>query len=37
MADDFENNASGLTEKLKILFLKGDYVTVFGFLQFVTA
>lgn len=35
MADEFENRAWNLIEGVKPIFDKGDYVSIFGFLQFV--
>ena len=35
MANDFDNNATKLTNDLKKIFVKGNYVAVFGFLQYV--
>lgn len=35
MADDFDTNAKKLVAEIKSLFSNGDYVAVFGFLQFV--
>jgi hypothetical protein len=35
MADEFENNARQLTVKVKQIFEKGDYVAIFGWLQYV--
>ncbi len=35
MADDFENNANDLYKQTKNIFSAGDYLKVFGFLQFV--
>ena len=35
MADEFENRAWNLIEDLKPIFDKGDYISIFGFLQFI--
>jgi hypothetical protein len=35
MADEFENDARQLTLKVKQIFEKGDYVAIFGWLQYV--
>jgi hypothetical protein len=35
MVDEFANNANKLIEKTKTIFTKGDYLQIFGFLQFV--
>ena len=35
MADDFNNDADKLTPKVKQIFEKGDYVAIFGWLQYV--
>ena len=35
MADEFKNDAHNLTLKVKQIFEKGDYVAIFGWLQFV--
>jgi hypothetical protein len=35
MADDFENDARKLTAKVKQIFERGDYVAIFGWLQYV--
>ncbi|MEQ1889752.1 MAG: hypothetical protein ABL951_11325 [Alphaproteobacteria bacterium] len=35
MADEFENRAKNLIDDLKPIFVKGDYTSIFGFLQFV--
>lgn len=35
MADEFENRASDLIADLKPIFAKGNYTSIFGFLQFV--
>ncbi|MDI3562542.1 AbiJ-NTD4 domain-containing protein [Bradyrhizobium sp. Arg816] len=35
MVDDFENDAKKLTKKVRAVFEKGDYIAVFGWLEFV--
>jgi hypothetical protein len=35
MADEFKNDARKLTSKVKEIFEKGDYVAIFGWLQYV--
>jgi hypothetical protein len=35
MADDFINNAKGLIQETRVIFEQGDYVAIFGWLEFV--